>query len=325
MILAVAAAVAGCSKKDDDTVDNRASRRRLEAWMEVNFPNATMTGLGAYVVGSAEGSGKSAGMPEDNQFARLDYIAMDLSGVIQSFTGEDLAKQLYTYDKCNYYGPQIINRFSTANNAAIEEALEGMKEGGSCSLVVPGWLNTYVRYDTADEYFNKVSGSHMIYSFHLMEAISDIEKWECDSIERYLAAEKLEDYTVDTVGFYLIRRDSPSSDQEYTSEDTFNINYTARRLDGQIIDTSIRDVAEAAGLPLNSGFGTKKITMADSESEIKMDGAGVISGFSKALKKLHPGEEITVVFSSSFGYSTSGSGSRIPGYCPLRFDIEVVE
>ena len=38
-----------------------------------------------------------------------------------------------------------------------------------------------------------------------------------------------------------------------------------------------------------------------------------------------PGETATAIFYSSLGYGYSGSGSVIPSYAPLRFDITVVK
>ena len=40
---------------------------------------------------------------------------------------------------------------------------------------------------------------------------------------------------------------------------------------------------------------------------------------------MHPHEKGTAVFYSGVGYGSSGSGSTIPAYAPLRFDIEIVD
>ena len=49
----------------------------------------------------------------------------------------------------------------------------------------------------------------------------------------------------------------------------------------------------------------------------------VIQGFNEGIAKMKVGEKATIIFPSSLGYGSSGSGS-IPGNSPLIFDIEVV-
>ena len=60
------------------------------------------------------------------------------------------------------------------------------------------------------------------------------------------------------------------------------------------------------------------------ELTVKMGSSSVIDGFKEAILKMGPYAKGVSVFYSTLGYGTSGSGSTIPGYGPLRFDIEVV-
>lgn len=53
------------------------------------------------------------------------------------------------------------------------------------------------------------------------------------------------------------------------------------------------------------------------------DGA-VVKGFEEGLLKMKVGEKATLVFPSAIGYSKTGSGSKIPPYAPLIFNVEVV-
>ena len=61
-----------------------------------------------------------------------------------------------------------------------------------------------------------------------------------------------------------------------------------------------------------------------------MDGSSVISGFAMALWNLNDlgdGGKMDKgigIFYSPLGYATSGSGSSIPAYAPLVFEIEIV-
>lgn len=325
LMLAALALVAACTEKEENEVSNDAAKRKFDAWISVNFPNATKTGLGAYVISDTPGTGKAAGTYEDNNFVRIDYVYRTLDGKIQGYTGATTAKQLDSYDRTKYYGPQVISRTGLYDIAGLEESIAQMSEGGSRTVVIPGWLNSYVKYDTEEEYLRNVSGTNVIYDFTLVEVFDDYVAWECDSIERYIAECGFADVQNDTTGFYFIRTGEPSSEEEYADGDEFEINYTGMRLDGQLFDTTIRDAAERAGLSLNRTFETKTITMHDNYSDITLEGSTLVRGFAMALKKLHPGEKATVLFCSDLGYETSGSGASIPGFCPLRFDLEVVE
>ena len=51
---------------------------------------------------------------------------------------------------------------------------------------------------------------------------------------------------------------------------------------------------------------------------------GAIAGFEEGIAKMKIGEKATLIFPSALGYGSRGSGSSIPGYSPLVFDIEVI-
>ena len=55
------------------------------------------------------------------------------------------------------------------------------------------------------------------------------------------------------------------------------------------------------------------------------DKTTVIGGFALTLWQMRPMEKGVGVFYSNYGYQYSGSGSSIPGYAPLIFEIEIVE
>ena len=50
----------------------------------------------------------------------------------------------------------------------------------------------------------------------------------------------------------------------------------------------------------------------------------IILGFAKTLWEMKAMEKGVGVFYSSLGYGYSGSGSSIPAYAPLIFEIELV-
>lgn len=326
---ALAATLLTSCEKASTTNSNSSAQKQFKAWISTRYPDATKTPLGAYIISDEPGTGKPVDIADSNLFVRYEFVKKALDGTIQAHTYSDIAKQLLAqkFNPTVYYGPAILNRAGTACVAGLDESLREMKVGGSRTLAIPGWLNTYAKYSTEEEYLNNASGNNMILEFKVVDAFKDINKWEADSIERYIALNGLT-ATNDTTGFYFISRSEPTSDSEYKEGATFKINYTGMRLDGQIFDTSVRDVAEKAGILSSSRkYEPQTITVGEKYTDYKMgESSSLIGGFSFGLSKLRPGQKASLIFISALGYTSNGtSDGKIPAYCPLRFDIEVVE
>ncbi|MGN1212205.1 MAG: FKBP-type peptidyl-prolyl cis-trans isomerase, partial [Candidatus Cryptobacteroides sp.] len=121
------------------------------------------------------------------------------------------------------------------------------------------------------------------------------------------------------------------SEEEFASDTTITINYTGRLLNGHVFDTTIKDTAKVHGIYSSSNtYGTATVSWATSADELQLTTAGssssssVISGFSKTLWEMKNGEKGVGMFYSSLGYGSSGSGSSIPAYAPLIFEIEII-
>ncbi len=50
-----------------------------------------------------------------------------------------------------------------------------------------------------------------------------------------------------------------------------------------------------------------------------------IKGFDEGVSKMRIGEKALIVFPSAIGYGPAGSGTTIPPYAPLAFEIEIVQ
>ena len=131
-----------------------------------------------------------------------------------------------------------------------------------------------------------------------------------------------------STGFYYKQISAPVDTTSFASDTTIYINYTGKLLNGQVFDTTIERVAKDNGLysasrtyePVQINWGEEytKITMGS-------DKTTVIGGFALTLWQMRPMEKGVGVFYSNYGYQYSGSGSSIPGYAPLIFEIEIVE
>lgn len=337
MSLLAALVVAGCAK-ETSVSSGVSAKNYFDAWIQVHYshyPELVPTPLGAYVIEEKEGSGDLVGDYEQSPYILANYVVSLLDGEISSTTYESVAKQLGTYDETDYYGPVVWDRSANALYAGVDEAISGMRVGGTKTTVIPGWLFTGLRYDTPEEYVNNVSGTNQIYQIEIAGIVDDIEKWELDSIGGYLSRHFPEITPADSLkkGFYYVRTQEPSDTTAFPADTTIYINYVAKRLDGQAFDTNIRDTAKFYGLYSSSSTyepvqinwsGTDEdytaITMGSSSNS-----STVIDGFAYALWNMRPHEAGTSIFYSPLGYGSTGSGSKIPGFSPLRFDIYIVD
>lgn len=330
-ILCVIAAIVmtGCAKTVPSG-PNEANKRYFDAWLSLNYPNAEKAGRGIYIIEETEGTGDE--VTEDG-YVVLDYVATDLDGTISAYTDSETAKQLGEYAVTTYYGPTVWTTFEGTIQAGLMDALKGMKVGGSKKFIIPSWLMSYKSYDTEEQYLDaSSSSSDAIYSLTVKDFTDSINVYEIEQIKKYIAdrPETFNDrMTNDTTGFYYqpVSEDIDTEDT-FPSDTTIYINYTGKLLNGLVFDTTIEKVAKDNGLYSSSKtYEPVQINWGESYSDITMgsDESSIISGFALTLWQMHPMEKGIGVFYSPLGYGYSGSGSSIPAYAPLIFEIEIVE
>ena len=311
---------------------NDANKRYLDAWIQVNHPGAPQTELGSYILEDIPGDGVLTGEGETGSFVRLEYAIRDLNGSVLTDCTEQMAKQLGTYDPTEYYGPVIWQRGTSSLTAGLDEAIAGMREGGSRTVLIPGWLlGSKATYKTEKEYRDNVSGTSAIYELHLIDVIPDIKKWETDSVGRYVSRHFPGMTVRDSLkyGFYYKRIGTPFPNKEFPADTVIYLNYVLRLLNGKVVDTNVRDTAAFYDIYSSSRtYEPAKITWysdSGTYADIKFGSASsAIDGFKYALSQMHPFEKGTAVFYSGLGYSYSGSSPTIPAYAPLRFDLQIV-
>lgn len=331
-------ALAGCAKHSS-VGPNDSNKRYFDAWMQVNHPDASPVGLGIYILEDKPGNGGAE--VGDAGYVYLDYKVTDLDGNISTYTDKQTAKQLGDYDTTSYYGPKFLTTAPGTNPAGLIEALADMKVGGYRKVVIPSWLMNYSVYKTEDEYldpddddYKASSYSSAIYEFTISDYTEDMGKWQEGQIGKYFKANTdvfgamtPADSLPAHRGFYYKQMKAPTDTTSFKADTTLYINYTGRLLNGLVFDTSIERVAKDNGLytagktykPVQINWGEKyeDITMGSSKSSI-------ISGFALTLWQMRSMEKGVGVFISDYGYQSSGSGSSIPGFAPLVFEIELV-
>lgn len=344
-LVSSAAVLAGCAK-ETTAPTNEAEKRYFDAWMHVNHPDLAPTDHWVYILKDTPGTGEDFA----DGFIFVTYTARDLSGNITATTDSTMARLINSYQPQNYYGPAVWN--STSMQSGIYYGMEGMKTGGERSVIIPGWLMTYSRYSSEEEYLANVTGSNAIYDIKFIDRTDDITQWQIDSMSRFVEKDRFSLFseispsdTTET-GFYyegqifengvlsgydVEKLDTDTTSTLFSTDTTVYINYTGRLLNGQVFDTSKETVAKDYNIYSSSRtYEPVLITWSDSYSGLTMgsDNTTVITGFAKTLWRMScvKGVEKAVgLFYSDFGYGYSGSGNLIPAYAPLIFEIEFTE
>lgn len=327
--IVMAVAAAACARTVEPGA-NEASKRYFDAWMKIHHPDAKPTGLGIYVIEDEPGTGA---VVTDDGFVYADYIVTDLEGNITSYTDRNTAKQLGKFDTTAFYGPKVITTMDNTIQAGLADAIVGMKVGGHKKVIIPSWLMTYSVYDTPEEYLNTSSSySDAIYDITITDFTEDISKYEIERIGKYLAEHK-EEYgnmsVADSLqyGFYYKELVPPTDTTSFPKDTSIYINYTGRLLNGLVFDTTDERTAKDHDIYSSSkSYEPVKIKWGEKYSDLKMgsSGSSVVSGFALTIWQMRAFEKGVGIFYSPLGYSYNGSGSSIPSYSPLVFEIEIV-
>lgn len=131
-----------------------------------------------------------------------------------------------------------------------------------------------------------------------------------DDEQKKMEEEALQQYLIDNnittepqaSGLYYIETlegtgNAPTNSQQVA------VHYTGKLLDGSVFDSSIGKLPFT--FPLGYGY--------------------VIAGWDEGIALMKKGGKATLIIPSSLGYGSSGSGSTIPPYSNLVFDVELVD
>lgn len=324
-ILASAAIVifSSCEKPSSYGL-NGANKIFIDAWLQVNHPDARKEADGIYVLSETPGTGRSVGSAEDYPYLYLNITRTDLEGNVSQTSDVNLAKQVGTFKENTYIGPSLNLRSELTMVAGLDMMTSSMKVGGIKTALVPGWLNNTGRFKNEKEYMDNVTGTDAIYTVEVVEAIKDITEWQIDSIETYIKRNFHQPADSLKFGFYYIQTQAPSDGTAFDSSDKVNINYTGSLLNGMVFDTTDEIVAKDNGIFSSSkSYKATEVTLNSDYKEIKMGGGSTIDGFSYCISRMKTGEKGICIFISDLGYKGNAQG-MIPAYSPLRFEIEMI-
>lgn len=329
VLAAILALSAGCAK--ESTVDSSGMAKAfIEAWVKVNHPGVNPSGLGVYILEDQPGTG--AALTDKDLYVMADYTVTDLDGNISSTTYEKVSQQLGTYSDANYYGSDVLFLNRNYTTAGVIDMLDGMRIGGTRKALIPGWLNVNLDYKTAEEYLQKGSGTNAIYTVTITDKTDDIVQWQVDKLKEFVAVNMA---GVDSTkfGYYCKTLKQPTTDETFSGDTIYYINYTGRLLNGKVFDTTIEDTAKVhkiynsardyAPMAVHPASESDYTTVTISSTPTE-EGTTVVDGFALCLSKLRPFEKVICAFYSELGYGYSGSAPAIPKFCPIVFEIEVV-
>lgn len=330
LLALLALAAVGCAKEDTINTGEKA-QMYLKMFIEKYYPYVEENEYGLFVLEDTPGTGRLWSADSAYTYASTTIRALD--GTITSTTDENLARQLGTYVWGNYYGPKYQQLGENVSYAGLDRLFTGMRQGGTRKAIIPSWLLSTKRYGTEKEYIDACSSEqHLEYTVTLVSQSTDITQTEKDSLARYvkrhygdIQPSAYNEYDADGSFYFISDSTAFIGKDRFPADTTIKINYTGMLLNGQVFDTTVEKVAKDAGIYKSSRkYEPSSLTVSTNYSEFKLDDNSVITGFEAGLKKMRwLGQHATVIFISSIGYQSSGSGATIPPYSPLLFELEL--
>lgn len=329
LVSAALAVFASCAKTGESGLNDN-NKIFLDAWLKVNHPDARREAEGIYVLSETPGTGHAVGSAEDNPYLYLNLTSTDLEGNVAKTSDIKLAQQIGTYKEHSYIGPSLYLRSDLTLEAGLEMMVSSMKVGGVKTALVPGWLNkTGSRFKNEKGYMDNVSGTDAIYTIEVVDAFSDITKWQIDSIETYIKRNYKQVPDSLKYGYYYIQTQAPTDTASFSNTDKLKINYSGKLLNGMVFDTTVEKIAKDGGIyNANKSYEPASVSFAASYEDITLsvdgtDYSGTIDAFAYCLSHIKTGEKGICIFISDLGYQGQSQGG-IPAYSPLQFEIEMI-
>lgn len=332
-----AIATVSCAKTVVEST-SEAELRAFEAWVDVHYQDAKKLDSGIYIIAHEEVAGTGAEV-ESGKYILYNFTVRNLSdSAVTSFNTEEMAREQNKYDSKAWYGPKTLLYSDSGSAVTIHEILKGggeyakMKVGGKRTAIVPGYISgsNTIRPSKQDYINAAASGTNIIYTLEITGMVDDIYTLQKERMEAYVKSHGGVIAEKDTTGIYYIKREG-DSEKKMPSDTTVYIEYIGRLLPdakypyGKVFDTNVKDTAIKYGLGTRtSTYAPLPVTWASDSTALKLKGSEVIKGFSYTLWQMHPFEKGTGVFNSKWGYGENGSGTSIPGYEPLIFEIDIV-
>lgn len=147
--------------------------------------------------------------------------------------------------------------------------------------------------------------------------LKKLETAEPAKIEKYIASNKLQPKKTASGLQYVVTSEGKGA--KPVDGDTVYVNYVGKLTNGKVFDTSIKEEAEKAKLPVNPMRTFEPIKFV-----LGVD--PIIPAWVEGLKLINQGSKATLIIPSSQAYGANGQPQgKIPPYAPLIFDLELVK
>lgn len=327
-LAALSISIFSCAK--EDSVSSRVLEDRIiKAYVAKNGITTQPTASGLYLDIVKEGTGET---PAITDWVMLKFTGQSLNGNYFHTTDSALFQNM-GYN-VNYF--HIVPDFlymAGSMPQGIREALLTMKEGSKANILMPSYIG-FGQYGAV--MFGQMplipsasvqAYTPVKYELELVKVIKEPAVYDSLLVDSFVKKAENASYTKVENNLYMRILTPGSTDKKDTigTGTTVKVHYAGYFLDGYCFDTNIKS--------LNDTFAPYKpyvSTSTDDTLSVSMtsSGSGVVKGWDVALRKLTAGAKAELVFTSSLGYSTSGStGSNgkpsIAPYSPLKFYIEV--
>ncbi len=146
--------------------------------------------------------------------------------------------------------------------------------------------------------------------------LEGLKKAEEGKISKYVADKKLEPKKTASGLQYVVTEEGKGA--KPVLGDTVVVNYTGMLTNGTVFDSSIKENAIKAKLPMDPmrTFEPLKFSIGNQP---------VIQGWTEGLLLFGKGTKATLIIPSSLAYGDRPAGQKIPPYAPLVFDVELVD
>lgn len=138
-------------------------------------------------------------------------------------------------------------------------------------------------------------------------------------IEEYVKDNNLQGTKTESGLFYIIEKEGTGPAIE--EGDQASVHYAGYLLNGQIFDTSIKEVAQANNIynpqrDQGGGYGP---------FDLQVGVGQVIPGWDEGLSLLKKGDKAKFIIPSPLAYGSRGAGADIPANSILIFDVEIMD
>lgn len=296
LMASLTVAIVACEQTEDVYQDRKTRENKAEIrdYLAQNQLVADSLRSGLYYI--IKNTNANASKPQVGDEVTFRYIAKRLDGVVVDSSQVGINDVfIRSYNSRDISG-LMVYRFNPVPSfeELMATPLEKVREGDKITLFVPWSLR-----GTGDVSLLAPLYIPIRYDIEILKVRSEEKQ-----IDDYVALNKIQGLERnDANGLRFVRTLAYPDSAIIALNTTVSVTYTGRAVrNGKQFDAGTLDVNVVDPNGTASG--------------------GVVKGFNDGIAKLRYGEKAIVIFPSALGYGVVGSGTKIPAYSPLSFEIE---